>query len=49
LDDIRYLLEYIVYMGTMRGMQPLLILMHKKLNERADDGADFIGKFKTKL
>lgn len=42
LDDIGHLLEYIVYMGAMRGMQPLLIFMDEKLDERADDWAHFV-------
>ena len=33
----------------MGGMQPLLIFMNKKLNERANDRADFISKFELKL
>jgi hypothetical protein len=36
-------------MGAMGGMQPLLIFMNKKLNERANDRADFISKFELKL
>jgi hypothetical protein len=42
LYNIRNLLEYVVYMGARWGMQPLLVLMDKKLDERADDGAHFI-------
>jgi hypothetical protein len=49
LNYVGYLLEYIVYVGAMGGMQPLLIFMNKKLNERANDRADFISKFELKL